>query len=108
MSTTEDQPHLPSAGEDDFELVWLVKRFVQLFAFFFFGYLVGYVGFSIWWISITAFVMVIREKKSMEQMRRLKLQRAMCVDEKSVIQPTITDLPSWVYFPDTERAEWVV
>lgn len=93
--------------DDNYELLCLAKKFVNLFGLFFFGYLVGYMGFSLWWISIAAFLLVIREKHHVLQQQRKDFHLAVGADEKSVIKCAVKDLPCWVYFPDTERAEWV-
>ena len=41
-------------------------------------------------------------------MRKIKadLIRDLESDEKKAVFARIDDLPSWVYFPDKERAEW--
>lgn len=41
------------------------------------------------------------------QIRRRRKQLAAVADEKTLITANIYDLPSWVFFPDVHRAEWL-
>lgn len=93
--------------EDNIELVSLAKRFFNLFGLFIFGYVIGWLGFSLWWLAIGAFIQVIREKHHDTNQQRIDFHRSVASDEKSIIKCSVKDLPCWVYFPDTERAEWV-
>lgn len=94
-------------SEENLELLSLVRKFFHLFGIFFFGYIIGYLGLSLWWISVAAFLLVGREKHYSVHQRRVDFQRAVANDEKSIIKCSVKDLPCWVLFPDTERAEWL-
>lgn len=41
------------------------------------------------------------------QLRRRRKQLAAVADEKTLITANIAELPSWVFFPDVHRAEWL-
>lgn len=71
-------------------------------------YFVGYMGWSVAWLITPVIFSVIRDqwKRSAESKRSISMACAMA-NEKDVILAKITDLPSWVYFPDVERCEWV-
>ena len=110
MSSTEPQSVVEDAQEDpedNYELLSLVKKFISLFGYFFFGYLVAYFGFSLWLISIASFLLVIREKQQFFRQKRIKLHRDVRIDEKALIKYALKDLPAWVHFPDMEKAEWL-
>ena len=47
------------------------------------------------------------EKAFHERKIRFNLLKCVGIDEKEAIKSRIDDLPSWVYFPDQERAEFV-
>lgn len=41
------------------------------------------------------------------QLRRRRKQLAAIADEKTLVTANMADLPSWVFFPDVHRAEWL-
>jgi hypothetical protein len=67
----------------------------------------GYFGFSIAWILIAAFAYLWRERTA--NLRKIKsdMIRAVHLDEKNAILARLDEVPSWVHFPDKERAEWI-
>ncbi|EEB18657.1 conserved hypothetical protein [Pediculus humanus corporis] len=71
-------------------------------------YLLGYFQFSVAWLIGPVIFSVIRDewKKEKELKRTIAKAAAMC-NEKEVILARVDDLPSWVFFPDVERAEWI-
>lgn len=49
-----------------------------------------------------------RDAKRMENAKKHELKKAAAmIDEKDALQYRIEDLPSWVLFPDVDRAEWL-
>ncbi|KAJ9595368.1 hypothetical protein L9F63_027246, partial [Diploptera punctata] len=73
-----------------------------------FVYLLGYFEFSVAWLIGPVILSVIRDewKKEHELRRNVAKAAALC-NEKEVILARVDDLPSWVFFPDVERAEWL-
>ncbi|PNF25333.1 hypothetical protein B7P43_G10919 [Cryptotermes secundus] len=71
-------------------------------------YLIGYFEFSAAWLIGPVVLSVIREewKKENELRRNVAKAAALC-NEKEVILARVDDLPSWVFFPDVERVEWL-
>lgn len=71
-------------------------------------YLIGYFELSAAWLICPVILSVIREewKKDKELRRNIAKAAAMC-NEKEVILARVDDLPSWVFFPDVERVEWL-
>ncbi|KAH9420785.1 Extended synaptotagmin-3 [Dermatophagoides pteronyssinus] len=93
--------------DDEFDLIPMAKKFGKLFGCMLFGYMIGYTNMSTWWLSVTAFMWIIRDKNRLLQQRRLLFERAVAEDEKNIVKYSMQDLPGWVLFPDTERAEWL-
>lgn len=71
-------------------------------------YFVGYMDWSVAWLITPLIFSVMRDqwKKKSDLARTIAIASAQA-NEKDVILAKITDLPSWVYFPDVERCEWV-
>jgi hypothetical protein len=70
-------------------------------------WLSGWIGLSFAWTLLVLLLYHIRRlHRSRSQQRRQAGQQLSC-DEKAVIERTIGQLPSWVYFPDAERVEWL-
>lgn len=71
-------------------------------------YMVGYMNWSVAWLITPVIFSLMRDhwQKQARARRNIAIACALA-DEKDVILARITDLPSWVYFPDVERCEWV-
>lgn len=73
-------------------------------------YLLGYFDFSIAWMITPLLLSVLRDQWKKEKRNRLTAAReAALTNEQTMIESRMRseDLPSWVFFPDRERAEWV-
>jgi len=71
-------------------------------------YLMGYFRFSLAWVIGLVGVTAATAQWKKERDYRMGAARASVMfDEKEVILARITDLPSWVFFPDFDRAEWL-
>ena len=85
------------------------KMFLKSFAWF--GiYFLGYYNFSVAWLVTPLFLTALRSQWKKERDAKLSAAReAALSNEKAVIESRIRveDLPSWVFFPDKERAEWI-
>lgn len=72
------------------------------------AYFVIYLDYSIVWIALFVVVLAARETKRVENAKKHVLKKAAAmIDEKDAIKYRIDDLPSWVLFPDVDRAEWL-
>ncbi|XP_067127091.1 extended synaptotagmin-2 [Centruroides vittatus] len=71
------------------------------------AYLLGYIGWSPAWLVFGIAGWVARQNYLREKEIKVAINRASIADEKGVILARLEDLPSWVFFPDIERAEWV-
>ncbi|CAG2163939.1 unnamed protein product [Oppiella nova] len=94
-------------SESELQLISLSIKSFKVFAIIFCGYVLGYFGLSIAWILIAVFVWVLRYKYFIQQTEKVNLLRSIASNEKLAITSAIKDLPSWVHFPDRERAEWI-
>ncbi|XP_074035677.1 extended synaptotagmin-2 isoform X2 [Leptinotarsa decemlineata] len=71
-------------------------------------YFIGYMNWSLTWIVIPVAISIVTEKKKIKNTNRRKFAKeAANGNEKKIILENIKDLPAWVLFPDTERAEWL-
>lgn len=68
-------------------------------------YLMGWLNLSPAWLLIGV-GSYVAQKNYIEQ-KRIRSGIISAAQEKASILATIEDLPAWVFFPDTERAEWV-
>ena len=68
----------------------------------------GYMNFSLAWLIAPVVLSVWRkERKKDHQLKRLMAQATVLCKEKDIIVSRLDELPSWVYFPDFDRAEWL-
>jgi len=73
-------------------------------------YLLGYFDFSVAWMITPLLLSVVRDHWKKEKRNKLAAAReAALSNEQAMIEARMNsdDLPSWVFFPDKERAEWV-
>jgi len=73
-------------------------------------YFLGYFNFSPAWIITPLLLSAARAQYKKEKKQRLAHAReAALTNEQATIESrmSVEDLPSWVFFPDKERAEWI-
>eukprot|EP00092_Neocalanus_flemingeri_P064404 GFUD01078159.1.p1 GENE.GFUD01078159.1~~GFUD01078159.1.p1 ORF type:complete len:1135 (-),score=294.37 GFUD01078159.1:524-3928(-) len=73
-------------------------------------YFLGYFDFSIAWMITPLLLSVLRDQWKKDKRNKLTAAReAALTNEQAMIEARMSaeDLPSWVFFPDKERAEWV-
>jgi len=73
-------------------------------------YLLGYFDFSIAWMITPLLLSVMRDQWKKDKRNKLTAAReAALSNEQAMIEArmNVEDLPSWVFFPDKERAEWM-
>lgn len=68
----------------------------------------GYMNWSFAWL-IPPVILSVWKSAGQEQgkLKRLMAQATVMAKEKELITSRIDELPSWVYFPDFDRAEWL-
>ncbi|KAL0121271.1 hypothetical protein PUN28_008736 [Cardiocondyla obscurior] len=68
----------------------------------------GYLNFSIaWLIAPIVFSVWKAERKRDNELKTITAQASVLAKEKELIVSRMNELPSWVYFPDFDRAEWL-
>lgn len=50
---------------------------------------------------------MLREKNRSARTIKSEMIKAIGINEKDAIMARLDEVPSWVFFPDQERAEWV-
>ncbi|XP_056636297.1 extended synaptotagmin-3-like isoform X3 [Diorhabda sublineata] len=83
-------------------------RIVKRIILYIFIYLIGYFNCSITWILILVFATTLSEDYlNFKNRKRTFAKKTANGNEKDVILENLGELPSWVVFPDVERAEWL-
>ncbi|XP_043212345.1 extended synaptotagmin-2-like [Amphibalanus amphitrite] len=94
-------------SDTDSSALQLVGMFARRAAAIIGVYAVGYLGFSPAWLVGGVILSVMREKWRREKATSRELNRAMALSSEHLALAKLQDLPSWVHFPDVERAEWL-
>lgn len=89
------------------ELLNQILRFLKYTFLFFVVWLIGFFNLSFAWILLVTVLMLLREQVNRTRQLKLSVKREIALDEKKVIKAAVEHLPSWVHFPDRERAEWL-
>ncbi|XP_038058006.1 extended synaptotagmin-2-like isoform X2 [Patiria miniata] len=89
------------------DLLSLLRKHGVSFAMLLSVWGLGYFRFSWSWLLLATVLMVWRERNSQQKHLTMELARRATQNEKETILSAVNNLPSWVYFPDTERAEWL-
>ncbi|BFZ22451.1 hypothetical protein BsWGS_25490 [Bradybaena similaris] len=92
---------------EDTVLLNVVQRYFKLAGLASAVWLAGYLHLSVSWLWLILVVYVWKEKHNRTRLYKKHVSRDIARDEKEVILARVDDLPSWVNFPDVERAEWV-
>ncbi|CAH1098442.1 unnamed protein product [Psylliodes chrysocephalus] len=83
-------------------------KFIKKLIFYSLIYLIGYLNCSLTWLFVPALLSTLSEQyKNRQRRKRYFSKEAALGNEKEVILEHFGELPSWVVFPDVERAEWV-
>lgn len=68
----------------------------------------GYLNLSIaWLIAPVALAAWKSERRKDNKLKAIIAQATVMAKEKELIMSRLDELPSWVYFPDFDRAEWL-
>ncbi|XP_033732224.1 extended synaptotagmin-1-like isoform X3 [Pecten maximus] len=94
------------AAGDETRLLPIILRYFKLAGVALAVYGFGYTQFSPGWILMGLVAYVWKEKHNQRKHLQIKIQQQIAKDEESTILARVEDLPSWVHFPDVERAEW--
>ncbi|KAM6452071.1 extended synaptotagmin-2 isoform 2-T2 [Liasis olivaceus] len=105
----ESEPPPPPPSILSVDLPGLVSQFARSFALVFPVYVLGYLGLSFSWVLVALFCLFWVQRRRGGKSSRLGRALAFLQDEERAVRLAIStgDLPAWVHFPDTERAEWL-
>ncbi|KAL4715269.1 hypothetical protein ACJJTC_007851 [Scirpophaga incertulas] len=99
---------LPPSSDDSTSVLSIIYRVVKKVAVVGAVYLVGYMQWSVAWLIGPVILSVMREQWRKENEYKRNLAKAAAQSsEKEIVLARLDDLPSWVFFPDVERAEWL-
>ncbi|XP_013788648.1 extended synaptotagmin-3-like, partial [Limulus polyphemus] len=88
-------------------IVSLIKMFCKGASVISGAYLFGVFGISPSWLLMGLVMWMVRENHLKKKQDRIAHNQAAVTNEKAAVLARLEDLPSWVYFPDVERAEWI-
>ncbi|XP_065686121.1 extended synaptotagmin-2 isoform X1 [Patagioenas fasciata] len=105
-SVPEPPPPPPLLSVD---VTGLVSQFARSFVLIFPVYVLGYLGLSFSWVLIALCGLFWIRRHRGGKTSRLGRALAFLEDEEEAVRLSVSsaDLPAWVHFPDTERAEWL-
>ncbi|XP_043251103.1 extended synaptotagmin-3 isoform X1 [Colletes gigas] len=68
----------------------------------------GYLHLSVAWLIVPIALAVWKsERRKDNELKAITAQATVMAKEKELIISRLDELPSWVYFPDFDRAEWL-
>ncbi|XP_044535583.1 extended synaptotagmin-2 isoform X2 [Gracilinanus agilis] len=87
----------------------LCAQFARSFVLLFPVYVLGYLGLSFLWILLGLLLLFWCRRNKGHKTSRFYRALAFLENEEQAVRLSIctSDLPAWVHFPDTERAEWL-
>nr|XP_058153604.1 extended synaptotagmin-2 isoform X2 [Dasypus novemcinctus] len=99
----------PPASMLSVDVAGLLSQFARSFVLLFPVYALGYLGLSFSWILLGLGLLFWCRRNKGHKTSRLYRALAFLEDEERAVRLGIcsSDLPAWVHFPDTERAEWL-
>uniref|UniRef100_A0A5F8H3X9 Extended synaptotagmin-2 n=1 Tax=Monodelphis domestica TaxID=13616 RepID=A0A5F8H3X9_MONDO len=91
------------------DLPGLCAQFARSFVLLFPVYVLGYLGLSFLWILLGLLLLFWCRRNKGHKTSRFYRALAFLENEEQAVRLSIctSDLPAWVHFPDTERAEWL-
>ncbi|XP_065587604.1 extended synaptotagmin-2 isoform X2 [Cyrtonyx montezumae] len=105
----EAGPEPPPPSMLSVDVTGLVSQFARSFVLIFPVYVLGYLGLSFSWVLIALCGLFWIRRHRGGKTSRLGRALAFLEDEEEAVRLSVSsaDLPAWVHFPDTERAEWL-
>ncbi|XP_067603704.1 extended synaptotagmin-2 isoform X3 [Pseudorca crassidens] len=99
----------PSGAALSVDVAGLLVQLARSFALLLPVYALGYLGLSFSWVLLALGLLVWCRRSRGLKATRLCRALALLEDEERAVRLGVRacDLPAWVHFPDTERAEWL-
>ncbi|KAF7287123.1 hypothetical protein GWI33_002500 [Rhynchophorus ferrugineus] len=86
----------------DVSIIFLKKVLLALLA-----YCIGYLQTSVLWVILPIVLDIAKEFYLKSRLKRRDLHRRIAANDEKDVIGSLSNLPSWVCFPDMERSEWV-
>ncbi|XP_029810078.1 extended synaptotagmin-2 [Suricata suricatta] len=102
-------PPRPTCVLASVDVAGLLAQLARSFALLLPVYALGYLGLSFSWVLLALGLLVWCRRSRGLKATRLCRALALLEDEERAVRLGVRacDLPAWVHFPDTERAEWL-
>ncbi|XP_036284747.1 extended synaptotagmin-2 isoform X2 [Pipistrellus kuhlii] len=99
----------PAGAALSVDVVGLLAQLARSFALLLPVYALGYLGLSFSWVLLALALLAWCRRSRGLKATRLCRALALLEDEERAVRLGVRacDLPAWVHFPDTERAEWL-
>ncbi|XP_036905418.1 extended synaptotagmin-2 isoform X2 [Sturnira hondurensis] len=99
----------PAGAALSVDVAGLLAQLARSFALLLPVYALGYLGLSFSWVLLALGLLVWCRRSRGLKATRLCRALALLEDEERTVRLGVRacDLPAWVHFPDTERAEWL-
>uniref|UniRef100_A0A8C3X5Q5 Extended synaptotagmin-2 n=1 Tax=Catagonus wagneri TaxID=51154 RepID=A0A8C3X5Q5_9CETA len=99
----------PTGAALSVDVTGLLAQLARSFALLLPVYALGYLGLSFSWVLLALGLLVWCRRSRGLKATRLCRALALLEDEERAVRLGVRacDLPAWVHFPDTERAEWL-
>ena len=85
----------------------LLKRFLRFLVYPVLFWLLGRYGFSLVWLVMFALAELSRRRSHSLRLQRFELFRDLSQDTRPALEKRLSELPSWVTYPDFDRCEWL-
>ncbi|XP_074624645.1 extended synaptotagmin-2-like isoform X1 [Acropora palmata] len=95
------------AKKTELAILKFVLKYLKLVGGALLIWFMGWLGLSYVWIICGLFIYVLWRLNADERKTRRDAFREATEKEQEVVEARMEDLPSWVFFPDVERAEWL-
>ncbi|XP_015764424.1 PREDICTED: extended synaptotagmin-2-A-like [Acropora digitifera] len=95
------------AKKTELAILKFVLKYLKLVGGALLIWFMGWLGLSYVWIICGLFIYVLWRLNADERKTRRDAFREAAEKEEEVVEARMEDLPSWVFFPDVERAEWL-
>ncbi|KAM5303630.1 extended synaptotagmin-2 isoform 3-T3 [Glossophaga mutica] len=99
----------PAGAALSVDVAGLLAQLARSFALLLPVYALGYLGLSFSWVLLALGLLLWCRRSRGLKATRLCRALALLEDEERAVRLGVRacDLPAWVHFPDTERAEWL-
>ena len=103
----QQQKRQDSTLEETLDVLKYAKYFIRSLLVLLVAWVFGCCGLSFAWILFGGLLYSVWYAQRKQKSKRRAIMESVIRNERDTILATLEDLPSWVFFPDSEKAEWV-